>query len=563
MLVWSESILAWLAIVQTVIVTLRAGSRAWYLQRHHAIIGFVDGPVIQKPTHHWHSDSSSSDAFLWDLTIAVRQAVKLGLRINEYAEGYFYDVIRVPSESTTTKTPYRMSMEPSKDVDDGISKDSEETNEMYRQMGGDDGDDDDVEIVLQTALRHRTDPLPDDFETALITEYPINPNTMVRITAYAPNTFQSLRYLYHHQHSKQAQHSRQSERRQHQPPDLSFQRAMLDEPFVSYATNSKGAARTGGIFFFTQNGHYIVKTIKREEMQTLWNMLPRYTEYLKSRPGNASLLTRFLGLYKLEWKSTGNDNDKKDTSACYYIVIMNAVFPVGVSRHFSEMFDLKGSTVGRETSKERRENNQERQKVMKDLDLIPDYGKETTDRDSVDGPCGPLRIGSTAKSTLLVQLHRDVQFLEQSSVIDYSLLVGILTPSCRKNQFAIAHCQTWPRRCLAVLTAPFQAIMAPAIFHQSVKGFGHIPFSWPPLVPYYGSLQGGIDTGPLSCIGGERSGMPAIYFLGLIDFLQPYNYKKVLEYRAKSLVYEKDTYSCVPPTTYANRFLAFIDRCVS
>jgi 1-phosphatidylinositol-4-phosphate 5-kinase len=339
---------------------------------------------------------------------------------------------------------------------------------------------------------------------------------------------------------------------------------MLNEPFVSYTTNSKGAGRTGGVFFFTQNGHYIVKTIKREEMQTLWNMLPRYTAYLKSRSGNASLLTRFLGLYKLEW--TENDKNNKDTSACYYVVIMNAVFPVGVSRHFSEMFDLKGSTVGRETSKEQRER---RQKVimMKDLDLMPDYGKEIHNRHDVvddDDPLrGPLQIGPTAKSALLVQLQRDVQFLEQSAVIDYSLLVGILTPKSRKNPIAIVHRRTWTQQCLAFLTAPFQAVMAPAIFLHSIKGFGHIPISWPPLVPYYGSLQGGIDMGPLSCIGGERSGMPAIYFLGLIDFLQPYNYKKVLEYRAKSLVYEKDTFSCVPPTTYANRFLAFIDRCVS
>lgn len=33
-------------------------------------------------------------------------------------------------------------------------------------------------------------------------------------------------------------------------------------PFVSFQSNSKGAARVGGVFFFTRDGAYMVKTIK-------------------------------------------------------------------------------------------------------------------------------------------------------------------------------------------------------------------------------------------------------------------------------------------------------------
>ena len=54
-------------------------------------------------------------------------------------------------------------------------------------------------------------------------------------------------------------------------------------------------------------------------------------------------------------------------------------------------------------------------------------------------------------------------------------------------------------------------------------------------------------------------GNRAIYYFGLIDFLQPFNAKKVIEYRLKSVVYEHGAFSCVPPQEYADRFLAFLE----
>lgn len=87
----------------------------------------------------------------------------------------------------------------------------------------------------------------------------------------------------------------------------------------------------------------------------------------------------------------------------------------------------------------------------------------------------------------------------------------------------------------------------------------------------------------LSTIHGLRSSRPASYYLGVIDFLQPYSYKKVssvwsvavvcfstclflfaasqvVEYQLKSLIHEKDSFSCVPPSIYSKRFLSFLDK---
>ena len=42
----------------------------------------------------------------------------------------------------------------------------------------------------------------------------------------------------------------------------------------------------------------------------------------------------------------------------YTFVVMNSVFPGKASQFISEMFDLKGSTVGRECSAKERQENQ-------------------------------------------------------------------------------------------------------------------------------------------------------------------------------------------------------------
>ena len=41
-------------------------------------------------------------------------------------------------------------------------------------------------------------------------------------------------------------------------------------PFVSFQSNSKGAARVGGIFFFTRDGAYMIKTIKVRYLTVPW-----------------------------------------------------------------------------------------------------------------------------------------------------------------------------------------------------------------------------------------------------------------------------------------------------
>ena len=63
---------------------------------------------------------------------------------------------------------------------------------------------------------------------------------------------------------------------------------------------------------------------------------------------------------------------------------------------------------------------------------------------------------------------------------------------------------------------------------------------------------------------GKRRGDRAMYYMGLIDFLQPWTARKVVEKNLKGLMgYDTKAISCVDPEEYANRFLEFLDANIS
>jgi Phosphatidylinositol-4-phosphate 5-Kinase len=65
-------------------------------------------------------------------------------------------------------------------------------------------------------------------------------------------------------------------------------------------------------------------------------------------------------------------------------------------------------------------------------------------------------------------------------------------------------------------------------------------------------------AGEFAVLPGLRHGDPALYYLGLIDFLQPFNTRKYVEYQLKALLYDRRSFSCIPPDAYADRFLDFM-----
>ena len=349
-------------------------------------------------------------------------------------------------------------------------------------------------------------------------------------------------------------------------------------PFVSFQSNSKGAARVGGVFFFTRDGTYMVKTIKKEEAKILLKMLPMYHKHMK-KYGRTSLLTRFCGMYGVRVYDEGSlDHGKLQT-----FVVMNSAFPAEASRFISERFDLKGSTVGREVSEEEL-RKKGREAVMKDLDLAREVQlinsiKEGSDRKQV---YSGFHIGPQAKSALLAQLRQDVKLLVDCQVMDYSLLVGVVDmetflhfdrsaraaiQSLHKVGFKFSTSKKIEERALWALGGPIRLLIAPPTFmakqvwslvHRTLSSIVTYP------LPYYGSGECGVDGGLLSVFHGTRNGKRALYYMGLIDFLQPWTTRKVIERQLKGLMGQDiNAISCVTPKEYADRFLEFMDKHIS
>ena len=180
--------------------------------------------------------------------------------------------------------------------------------------------------------------------------------------------------------------------------------------------------KSGSVFFLSQDGRFIVKTMRKAEMVCapvckLWDFVLRvanaepqthlcravlrdYYAHVIKYPD--TMLTRFFGLHRV--KPHGGRNVR--------FVVMGNLLCTGHAIH--RRYDLKGSTFGRLT----RAPYDPAKKILKDLDL--DYTYQ-------------LDEGYAAR--LAAQLSADCKLLECLNIMDYSLLLGV-------------HIQQKPARCV-------------------------------------------------------------------------------------------------------------------
>lgn len=128
----------------------------------------------------------------------------------------------------------------------------------------------------------------------------------------------------------------------------------------------------------------------------------------------------------------------------------------------------------------------------------------------------PFLLGPTKLMLLFEQLKRDTAFLENCEIMDYSLLVGIVD----LDQVAIS---------------------------------GAIPWALPEKLSVFRTDDGGFRSSD-----GKDRAMGLVYYMGIIDVLQPYNLRKKVEHALKSLRESPDALSCVDPAQYSKRFVDFV-----
>lgn len=181
-----------------------------------------------------------------------------------------------------------------------------------------------------------------------------------------------------------------------------------------------------------------------------------------------------------------------------------------------------------------------------------------------------------------------MRLLLDCGVMDYSLLVGVVDMAGKHKQaeytrealltmqkqgLTLERLEAPPtkkkldKQALSALAAPIRTLLAPPMsvarvaWSMTLRTLSSV-ITLP--LPYYGSGNCGVDGGLYSKVHGKRRGDRAIYYMGLIDFLQPWTTRKRVERRLKGLMgYDTAAISCVDPEEYAKRFLEFLDANIS
>uniref|UniRef100_A0A8C5PQF5 E3 ubiquitin-protein ligase n=1 Tax=Leptobrachium leishanense TaxID=445787 RepID=A0A8C5PQF5_9ANUR len=150
----------------------------------------------------------------------------------------------------------------------------------------------------------------------------------------------------------------------------------------------------GGRFLLSYDKTLAVKEISSDDVANMHSILSDYHQHIVKCHGS-TLLPQFLGMYRL---SVENEDS--------YMLVMRNMFSHRLTVH--RKYDLKGSLVSREAS--------DKEKVkelptLKDMDFLNMSQKVYVDEEQ--------------KKAFMEKLKRDVEFLIQLKMMDYSLLLGI------------------------------------------------------------------------------------------------------------------------------------------
>ncbi|EER37449.1 phosphatidylinositol-4-phosphate 5-kinase its3 [Histoplasma capsulatum H143] len=302
--------------------------------------------------------------------------------------------------------------------------------------------------------------------------------------------------------------------------------------------------KSGSFFYFSRDYKYIIKTIHHAEHKLLRRILRDYYEHIENNPN--TLISQFYGLHRV----------KMAYGRKIHFVVMNNLFPP--HRDIHQMYDLKGSTIGRDFREDDLETNP--RATLKDLNWIRRSRR--------------LEFGPMKREIFLSQLRRDVSLLQRLKIMDYSLLVGI-------HDVEKGNAENVRDKTLQVFQPggergdeqqPSLLMRTPSRLENArkarelreiIKREKPVPIQQSAALPDE-ILDERKNLAFYSDDGGFRAthenGQPGdeIYYLGVIDCLTHYGMVKKAEHFWKGLSHNRNQISPIPPHSYGERFLNFI-----
>jgi len=161
-----------------------------------------------------------------------------------------------------------------------------------------------------------------------------------------------------------------------------------------------------------------------------------------------------------------------------------------------------------------------------------------------------IKLGPIKAKQFSDQLEIDANFLRDMKIMDYSLLLGIhyrdrTNSAKKKNSLSVAVASATPE------------IQKKRFSITKVTGDSLPPF--PVKIERMDCIFQRDESG-FASTNNNNEETNELYFMGIIDILQPYDLRKQLEHSIKSFRYDRHQISAVNPREYCDRFLNFIKR---
>jgi 1-phosphatidylinositol-4-phosphate 5-kinase len=285
--------------------------------------------------------------------------------------------------------------------------------------------------------------------------------------------------------------------------------------------------KSGSFFYFSRDYRFIIKTVHHSEHKQLRKVLHEYYNHVKENPN--TLISQFYGLHRVKM-SFGSGYRK------VHFVVMNNLFPPHRNIHLK--YDLKGSTWGRITRipEECLRTGDLSQLTLKDLNWLERHEK--------------IKFGPEKRKVFFTQLKADVELLKRINVMDYSLLIGL--HDVKKGNTVAS------TRKLTVFdpksTSKYELINTNP---RNLDRTADLPSNVYPgrsKYVFYG------HDGGIRATNEDNEPLQEIYYLGIIDYLTNYSFRKRLETFWRSMRHPRLTISAVPALEYGDRFFAFIQN---
>ena len=339
-------------------------------------------------------------------------------------------------------------------------------------------------------------------------------------------------------------------------------------------STSDASGKSSSWFFCSDDSRFLVKTCTSAEMNVLLNILGEYGAYATENR-HTSMLPQYYGLYTIEVGSRSA-----------HFIIMNYWF--ATMHEIGVRYDLKGSTKGRRAGA--KEKAKGPAAVLKDLDFL-----ENEDH----------KVESKLAAQVKRAIEKDVQFLEDNRLIDYSMMLGLHF----RDADGVAGGEDGSVYRGNVLQHAFSA---GAVRETHTNDPGHsrqesdvtdensIMLNFDLSSPGGGGGGGGLSSNgggeasqppsPIFASGGSNRGGPfksvrggpfsmgsliqegnrifqlraletptGLAYLGIIDILTEYTAVKKFENCCFGKMFCGADISCQPPDVYAHRFKKFID----